>query len=323
MDNKPLISVIVPIYKVEDYINRCINSILSQEYKNLEIILVDDGSPDKCGIICDSYAQLDSRIKVIHKENGGLSDARNAALDIMRGEYVTFIDSDDWVSKYYISNLYKALSSTHATISISGFENVFLDKEIQLDCTSKINVKEYSKRECLEKMFYQNEIEINACGKLYYKDLFKEIRYPVGKLYEDIAVTYKLIDKSEKIAIINNIDYYYFQRTGSIQYEKFNRRKLDAIMHMQEMINFVKTNYPELKVAVNCRYFSTISNILFQIKDKNYNKEKEYLWSELKKVRKNVLFNKRGRKKARIGALISYFGYNVMKLTYMKTQWRA
>ena len=322
MSDKPLISVIVPIYKVEKYLHRCIDSIRNQEYKNLEILLVDDGSPDNCGLICDKYAKKDKRIKVIHKKNGGLSDARNSALDVMNGEYVTFVDSDDYVTDMYIYNLYNALRDSDVRMAVSGFENVFEEhRNLQGETYKEILV--YSAEECLMKMFYQEGMETTAWGKLYHRSLFEDIRYPLSKLYEDISVTYKLICKCEKIAFIENRDYFYFQRKDSIQYQEFTIQKLDAIYHMQEVYSFIEDKYPKLKDAVVCRYFSILSNILFQIKVGEYEKEKEYLWSEMKKIRYRVLFNEYARKKARLGAAFSYLGCDIMRSAYELTQWRA
>ena len=120
---QPLISIIVPVYKVEKYLKRCVDSILTQTYQNMEVILVDDGSPDNCGAICDRYKETDNRVVVIHKKNGGLSDARNAAIPLAKGEYISFIDSDDWVSSYYVEHLYEAVAKCDADIGISWFEN--------------------------------------------------------------------------------------------------------------------------------------------------------------------------------------------------------
>jgi len=319
MIQNPLISVVVPVYKVESYIDRCIQSLMNQTYENLEIILVDDGSPDRCGEICDTYAQVDARIKVIHKENGGLSDARNVGIDSMQGEYVTFMDSDDNISPYYIENLYRALEETQADMSISCFETVF-DNDKPTTIPHPYTEQELelcSPKECMRRILYQNaDIEISAWGKLYHRELWKDIRFPKGKLYEDIPVIPKVICNSSSIAVIRNKDYCYYQRKNSIRSNTFSLRKLDAVKHTEDLMKFMITIYPELRLAAECRYFSTVCNILFHMEGEGHPEVRRELWQEILKYRKDMLLDKNGRKKARIGALISYGGYSVMKKVY-------
>ena len=321
---QPLISIIVPVYKVEKYLKRCVDSILTQTYQNMEIILVDDGSPDNCGAICDRYKETDNRVVVIHKKNGGLSDARNTAIPLAKGEYISFIDSDDWISSYYVEHLYEAVAKCDADIGISWFENVFEGKALQSKPEELLsNYECLTAEECLKKLLYQNGVEVCAWGKLYKTPLIKNLRYPVGKLYEDIPVTYEAVKQSKKIAVIGNVDYYYFQRTDSIQNIAFNVRKMDGIEHCHNMMKAVEADFPELKNAAECRYFSTVCNILFQIKDDKHESIRQPLWNEVLKYRKDVLFNAKKRKKARIAAAISYMGYKMLAFAYKKTQWRG
>ena len=320
----PLISVIVPIYNIEKYLKRCVDSILNQSYSNIEIILVDDGSMDDSGVICDDYKKRDYRIKVIHKVNGGLSDARNVGIDIATGEYITCIDSDDFVSTFYLENLLRALQEGDADISTSWFIDYFegdsIPEAIQV---RKQEIEVLDIESFYKKMLLQDGVEVCAWGKLYKRDLFQNIRYPVGKLYEDIPTIYKLVEKAKKIAVIPSVDYYYFQRENSIALAKFSIRKMDAINHMEQFKEFIAENYPNLKEAAECRYFSTLCNILFQIRDSQFEKQKSLLWNEVKKYRKGVLRYKEGRKKARLAALISYGGYRALRFTYsIKNIWR-
>lgn len=177
---QPLISIIVPVYKVEKYLKRCVDSILTQTYLNMEIILVDDGSPDNCGAICDRYKETDNRVVVIHKRNGGLSDARNTAIPLAKGEYISFIDSDDWISSYYVEHLYEAVAKCDADIGISWFENVFEGKALQSKSEEALsNYECLTAEECLKKLLYQNGVEVCAWGKLYKTALIKDLRYPV------------------------------------------------------------------------------------------------------------------------------------------------
>ncbi len=313
----PLISVIVPVYMVEQYLSRCVDSILAQTYTNLEIFLVDDGSRDNCGKICDEYAEKDSRIIVIHKENGGLSDARNVAIDVMNGEYVTFIDSDDFVSPYYVENLYCALHDTGADMSASWHKNYYDGDRVpdfsQNVCGSAVKL---TSAEFLERMLYQDRVETCAWGKLYKSELFDGVRYPVGKLYEDLPTTYKTVDKSEYIAVIPNEDYMYFQRRESIQNMNFNPKKMAAEVHMNELRDFINANYPALSKAADCRYMSMACNIIFQIPKDEFPDEWSKLWNGIKSVRKTVLFDGKAVKKARFAALLSYFGFTILSTVY-------
>ena len=321
---QPLISIIVPVYKVEKYLKRCVDSILTQTYQNIEVILVDDGSPDNCGAICDKYKETDNRVFVIHKKNGGLSDARNVAIPLAKGEYISFIDSDDWISPYYVEHLYEAVAKCDADMGISWFENVFEGKILQSKPEKPLsNYESLTAEECLKKLLYQNGVEVCAWGKLYNTAIIQDLRYPVGKLYEDIPVTYEAVKRSKKISVIGNVDYYYFQRTDSIQNVAFNDRKMDGVEHCRNMMRDVEVDFPELKSAAVCRYFSTVCNILFQIKDDGHESIRQTLWIEVCKYRKNILFNTEARKKARIAALLSYMGYKMLVFVYRKTQWRG
>ena len=212
-----LITVIIPVYKVENYIDKCVESVLAQSYENLEIILVDDGSPDSCGEICDSYALKDSRIHVIHKENGGLSSARNAALDVMKGQWVMCVDSDDYVHTDIVKDLYDAAKRYDADISVCSH---YQERGDKLSITERIydNEAVYGSMEALKKLVEDEEIKNYAWGKLYRAELFDGVRYPDGRNYEDIATTYYLFDKAKKIVKIPDYLYYYLIRDDSISF---------------------------------------------------------------------------------------------------------
>ena len=294
----PLVSIIVPVYNVKPYLNRCVNSLLGQSYQNMELLLVDDGSNDGSETLCDEYAAQDARVRVLHKKNGGLSDARNAGVDAAKGEYLSFVDGDDWVSPYYIENLYRALEQAGADFSASCFEEVFEGQPVQSVPTERLEAFEIlSREECL--------------------------RYPVGKLYEDIPVAYEVTKRAHKAAHIANRDYYYFQRGSSIQNMAFNPRKLDSVRHCHTLMENVKRDFPRLSRAAECRYLSNVCNILFQIRDRQHEKIEKALWQEVKKYRRNVLLDPQARKKARLAAALSYSGYAMTRRVYEKTQWRG
>lgn len=326
METNELISIVIPIYNVEKYLENCIKSVLNQTYSHLEIILVNDGSKDNSEAICNKYKNIDRRIKYYKKINGGLSDARNFGIKRATGKYITFIDSDDYVSKHYVENLYLAMKKSNADLVISDFKMVWDSNFNESDSLDQNNIQVVSNEECLTRLLYQDGVETSTWGKLYQLSYFQDyhIEYPVGKLYEDIPVTFDLIRYSKKIAIIPNKDYFYFQRNNSIQYENFSHRKMDIIVNMNYLEKGIQNYFPNLIKAMDCRYFSAISNVIFQIGDKSkFKDDYNLLWSELKKRRRSVLLNNEARTKARIGALLSYFGYSLYKAIYKKTQVRG
>lgn len=217
---EPLVSIIVPIYKVEPYLRRCLDSIVNQTYTNLEIILVDDGSPDGCPMICDEYAAKDNRIVVIHKDNGGLSDARNAGLDVCKGDYISFVDSDDWVEMDYVGTLFELLNKNNADISIINFKKTTSDTPNPYERLKSRNINKLEildSEKSASKLFSSDEtIFVIACCKLYKKHLFSEIRFPKGKKNEDEYVAYKLLYTSKKTVFQDIPLYNYFQHSGSI-----------------------------------------------------------------------------------------------------------
>jgi len=213
----PKVSVVVPVYKVEDYLSRCVDSILEQTFCDFELILVDDGSPDRSGYICDYYALNDNRVKVIHKQNGGLSSARNCAIEWIfsnsDSEWITFIDSDDWLHKDYLKLLVNSALNTGADISICRFVRTeYFDKnEVSSDINEKIIF--YNS----EKFFMEHNVEaIIACAKLYKRKFFSDIRYPEGRLHEDEFTTYKILFQCKDICFVDEVLYYYFINPESI-----------------------------------------------------------------------------------------------------------
>lgn len=302
------VSIIVPVYKVEKYIYRCIESIMNQTYENLEILLVDDGSPDKCGEICDNYALVDKRIKVIHKKNGGLSDARNVAIDIAKGEYLTFVDSDDYITNDYVEYLMRILKENNADISGCCANRCYEGKEDNVNVKTENTVLTFNNVEALEDNFYQKHILNNAWGKLYKKDLFIGVRYPIGKLYEDLGTTFKLIAKAEKIAWGMSEKYFYLQRSDSIMASKFSIRNMDRIIMSEELLEFTKTNFPQiLKAAISRNFISNIQ-VLRELPFKNDVFENEYsiILQNIKKYRLVVLKDSKAKKISRLIALISF-----------------
>lgn len=237
----PKISVIVPIYKVEQYLAECVDSILAQTFRDFELILVDDGSPDNCGAMCDAYAQKDPRVRVIHQENQGLSGARNTGIKAASGEYITFIDSDDLVKKDYLEKLLHAIKVEAADISVckpqefeDGKDSVCLETasaEAQYKCFSNTDA-------CVEVYAGSQWMPINACGKLYRTDLIQDMEFPVGRLHEDQAFVPVACYRAEKIVSLDSKMYRYRQRPESIMREKFSLRRYDDIWAIDKCIAF-------------------------------------------------------------------------------------
>ena len=304
----PLVSVIVPIYKVEQYLHRCVDSILSQTYSNLEIILVDDGSPDNCGEICDNYAVKDLRISVIHKKNGGLGDARNFGILQASGDYIVHIDSDDFVTKNHIETLLNLCIKYNAEISICGTH--YYASEADLKIPEEL-IKEivFDSVTALKHMLYQREYDTSAWAKMYKRSLFDGVLY--SDLYnEDLATTYKLMLKAHKVAYTSKKLYYYFQRPDSMM-GAFSPKKLDILKISTMMQADIVTKYPALTLPLYSKIVSMYFGVALQMNSNEPNSR--LLWEEIKKYRGYVLKDAQGRAKTRIACLISFLGPGAIK----------
>lgn len=243
-DVNSLISIIVPVFHAERYLNKCINSIVCQTFSDIEIILVDDGSSDYCGEMCDEWAKKDSRIYVIHKENGGLSDARNVGIDAATGDYLMFIDSDDYIALEMAEKLYKTLINNKADLSVCNFIRVEKDGTPSSGQKQKLLTNGSSSgTDVLNIMLTSGAVSyVIMCNKLFKKDLFQNIRFPKGKIHEDEFVAHHLYGCCNRVACISDICYYYVQHEGSIMHE----RSLKARLHAQESL-LDRLNYCEEK----------------------------------------------------------------------------
>lgn len=246
MEQSILISVIVPVYKVEDYLSRCVDSILAQTYRNLEIILVDDGSPDNCGRICDDYAHRDPRIRVIHKVNGGLSSARNAGLDTARGEYIAFVDSDDWIEpEMYETMLALAIREDVPLVCAGRYDVESETGERKLGlCPVKTEV--ITGEETARRIFTWEGMDSAAWDKLYRRKLFDSIRYPVGVVVEDVPVTYRLALKAGRVAMCDKPFVNYFHRPGSITTATVSEKTFHFSRHTALIYPQICREYPAL-----------------------------------------------------------------------------
>ncbi|NHM29280.1 glycosyltransferase family 2 protein [Neobacillus terrae] len=261
------ISIIVPIYKVEPYLRQCVGSILAQSYTNFELILVDDGSPDKCGEICDEYAKKDNRIKVIHKKNGGLSSARNAGLDIAAGDFIGFIDGDDFVDTDMYEILYNLLVEYNADVAECSLK-IIKSSNLQPLETDKIKDGTVESGDNLFalKRLLEKPIRNVACNKLYKKELFADLRYP-DKLYEDGFLTYKIFYKLKKYVFIELDKYNYVQREDSImgKQKKYSLKNLDGLEVQEERYQFLKSRIKNQTILILAEY-NLFRQILFHYK---------------------------------------------------------
>ena len=279
------ISIIVPVYNVEKYLERCLDSIINQTQNDLEIILVDDGSTDNSGNICDKYAIKDKRIKVIHKENKGLADARNCGLDLAQGECVSFIDGDDFIHPQMMEILYNNINNNNADIASCEFKKVYeYNKKEIASNTREIITREYDNIQALENYFGEyrdkKEMQIVVWNKIYRRELFDNIKFPYDKLYEDGYVTYKLLYKSKKIIHIYEELYYYFQREGSLIRSEFSLKVLRSYDDRREIFNFLYNKVPSINRKSAEGYINKYFTLYKQIISSNTNDEEILLYKD-------------------------------------------
>lgn len=291
MTNNSLISVIIPVYNTEEYLERCLISILNNTYKNLEVILVDDGSTDNSGKICDDYALKDERITVIHKENGGQAIARNLALDKIKGDYIAFIDSDDFVHKNYFEFLLKGITENNADVSVCSFtrEMPISDFENQ---TIPFDFSLVDKKKFFKEMYEEKwAVNIAPWGKIYKKSLFDNMRFPEGIPYEDAFLIYKVIFKGSTIVESDGMMYYYFVNNSSTTLKKDNSSKLvwreKALREHRQFYDNIK-GYEEVAKSAKRFYLAQLFLMCWQLKegftlnDENY-KMRKYIHKKLMK----------------------------------------
>lgn len=245
MMNNKQISVIVPVYNVRPYLKRCIDSIIAQTYSNLEILLVDDGSTDGSGELCDAYARQDARVQVIHKKNGGLSDARNCGIEHAKGRYFCFVDSDDGIAPQMIEVLYRNLLNTGADVSAAALE-CFSTEELPVAEDALKQVQYMTGKEALRSILQSEELGDFAVNKLYKRDLFENVRYPLGRMMEDQGTTYKLFDKCQGVAYCPVPLYFYYQRPDSILHKRTKKFYEDKWDMGYQRYRDIRKKYPDM-----------------------------------------------------------------------------
>lgn len=306
---KPLISIVLPIYNVSDYLSKCLDSIIKQTYTNLEILLIDDGSTDGCYDICEKYQSKDQRFKVIHKKNGGVSSARNCGIRAMTGKYMTFIDPDDMVAPDYVETLYRSIKENNSEISICGVKTVFSEDLCVTDAKDRRS-EVFTAERAIEKMLYQDEIDVNAWGKMYLSSLFDGIEYPTGKINEDTAITYKVFAKAHIISFDSYKCYFYMQHPESIMHQSFAVRKMTLIEFSRECLQFIEKYFPDIRSAAVCKHVTDSFVLICKIYECTP-LDRESLakcWAIAKKYRLAVIRDPKSRRKTKIACLASYLG---------------
>lgn len=273
------ISVIAIIYKVEKYLRKCLDSLINQTYPDLEIILVDDGSPDNCPAICDEYAAKHNNIKVIHKENGGAPYARNSGLEIITGKYFTFLDTDDYLDPDMYEILYNSIKKHDADISLCAARNVFYNKTTEPVLPQKeeiIDNKEFVRRAvCGDPIV--NSVPWN---KLYKTEIFQDIRFN-KQAWDDLNYFITLLPRVKKAVIINAVKYNYVQRESSVSKLRFNRNKLAVLNEKDRMESFLKDNYPEFLEYIKKEKFNVLLQLIYMCNISEQNAETRKIRKEL------------------------------------------
>ncbi|AXI10771.1 capsular biosynthesis protein CpsJ [Oceanobacillus zhaokaii] len=298
----PSISIIVPVYNVEQYIHKCIDSILAQSFKDFELIIVNDGSTDNGGRICDEYATLDNRITVFHKENGGLSSARNKGISLAKGNYIAFVDSDDFVHPKMYEILFNYVVSSSADIAICDYQEVNEDEKNEIEKLEfDSRVEKYNNVEALYQLYTTKGLQfVIACNKLFKSSLFNKIKFEEGMIHEDEFMAHRILYESEIIIYLPVKLYFYLQRKGSIINSKFNINRLDAVYAYKKRVDFFREiNQYELQKMAEYNYVHLFFTFFFKVKDKvpNSKGKLKQVKSDFTKILiqllKNPLFSKK------------------------------
>ena len=309
--SQPLVTIIVPCHNVATYLDRCVSSIVAQDWQNLEVLLVDDGSTDTSGDICDSWAARDQRISVIHKPYGGVSDARNAALAVASGQYISFIDSDDCVAPTLVSALHQVITATGADIAICShttFSGMAAPPHTHNQSGGKVTVM--SPDEAILNVFYQHKLTHSPWGRLFKAHLWQTLRFPTGIIYEDLAVIYPLFRQAKKIAVTDQRLYNYFIRPDSIL-GHFTPRRLDVLRVLENLLPQVE---PKYRKAVQSRLLSASFNMLGLMPHDmpGYAEASQHCWTNIVNLRATCFFNRRVRLKNKLGIIISLLGKRLL-----------
>ena len=311
---QPLVSVIIPIYNIENYLSACLDSVINQTYQNLEIITVDDGSTDDSAKIAQAYAAKDKRIKVFHKENGGQGDARNVGYKKSTGELIAYIDGDDYVSKYYIESLVAAILNNDADAAVCQYKLVYTSNDHSLERRQEANIETVSGEKALKRLFYQTGITTSPWGKLFKRELIEGIEFPKEKKYEDLATLYKIIARANKVAISQEQLLYYMQSENSTMRRGFTPARMDGLHFAEEAVTFTKAQFPSLEKAAVNRVFTEAIYIFEEITTpRKFKTEYNHVWATIKQYRGIVKKDKESKKNIRTYARVSYLGKQALR----------
>ena len=307
---EPLISVIVPVYNAERFLDQCLHSIVNQTYRHLEILVVDDGSTDGSGTICDRWADRDERIRVFHQPNGGHSAARNTALDNMSGELVMMVDSDDVLDHTFAATLVTLLLSHNADIAVGNYLPFYGHKPKFPGFTHKPTIRNYDQHEAILAVFYQQGLTHSPWGRIFKASLFDDIRFPIGIIYEDLAIIYPLLKKCRRIVTTSDVLYGYRQHDSNSM-RVFGEHRADVLQVCERLEQQMLNEDRRYLQAVRSRLLSAYFNILLlshQDKNGDHTKLKDRCWEGIKRLRSQFLLDPRVRLKNRIGIIASYCG---------------
>lgn len=312
------VSIIIPVYNVEQYLPRCYDSVSQQTYQDIEIIFVDDGSKDNSGKLCDEYCASDKRAKVIHKKNGGLSSARNAGIEAATGDCIFFLDSDDYISTKCIEYMINILNDKKADIVIIRMLYVaeYFNKEVMLKDDSNMMIMNSEK--AIEESLYQTRFTCSAPGKLYKRKIIGDLRFPDGRLSEDLATCHLFFDAANVIIYSDYSGYFYRQREHSIMHQ-FDRRRLDALVWSKDIEDYCKNKYQKIENAALCRTFNVAIHLALELPSSNNDEFRDsynLIWNEIKRTRLHVIINNKARGRDRAAAIISFMGNTVLHLAW-------
>ena len=317
------ISVVVPVYNVKKYLEKSFESIIEQKYENLEIILVDDESTDGSGELCDELAKKDSRVKVCHKTNGGISSARNYGILKATGDYILFVDSDDYIHRDMISVLYNEIKRTNSDVAVCGVMNVYNTKEVP-QCSNTELVFECDREKFLKELLIGEKIPGSVCNKLMKKEIADKLKFPLGKIYEDAFYQLDLAKEAESYVVITKPYYYYFHRGDSLTTQKYNPRKLNVIEAYTGYVNYVNKEFPALKDEAFFRlayaHFVVIDSMLLVDDYKKLPDYKDvvgFLKKNAFKIADNHIFRK-GRRIAALALKVNIGIYRTLMLQDLK-----
>lgn len=313
------ITVIVPIYNVEKYLRKCLDSIINQTYSNIQLILVDDGSTDGSEKICDEYVtkyKKDMDICVIHQPNKGLSCARNIGIENAKGQYICFIDSDDYIELDMLENLYKAIKENKSDISCCGKVKEYNNRKIYLNNKNSFSC---SGIEAIGRMFTFDDLDNSACDKLFKTELFRDIKFPDGKYYEDIATIYYVFEKANNVSHVKNEGYHYLIRDTSISHSEFSLNQLDLLYFSKKISSEFANKYKEIEEQANSFYYLNLLNTIVKMKNSQhfceYKEKFKNIKLEYNLCFHNILKNKYISKSKKIMAILVKMGF--YKLVYI------